>query len=109
MSPNTPTTAPVPSEKQKFWPLGWWKLMETRIGVIPIPVFVTVLALIGYFLSRGQMPTGASVMIAVIAVGGFLCAEVGKRLPLLRNIGGAAILATFIPSALVYYEVLPDS
>ncbi len=46
-------------------------------------------------------------MIAVLAVGGFLCAEAGKRLPLLRNIGGAAICATFVPSALVYYKVLP--
>ena len=39
---------------------------------------------------------------------GFTLAEIGKRLPILRNIGGAAIFATFIPSALVYYKVLPE-
>jgi CCS family citrate carrier protein len=83
--------------------------METRVGVIPVPVLAALLALIGYFLSQGRLPAGLPVMIAVIAVGGFLCAEVGKRLPVLRNIGGAAILATFIPSALVYYEVLPEA
>jgi CCS family citrate carrier protein len=42
-------------------------------------------------------------------MGGFACAEVGKRLPIVRNIGAAAIFATFIPSALAYYKVLPDA
>jgi len=39
---------------------------------------------------------------------GFTLAEIGKRLPILRNIGGAAICATFIPSALVFYKILPE-
>src|SRR5258708_25625540 len=30
-------------------------------------------------------------------------------MPYIRNVGAAAIFATFIPSALVYYKVLPDS
>jgi Na+/citrate or Na+/malate symporter len=38
--------------------------------------------------------------IAVLAFFGFTCAEIGKRMPLVRNIGAAAIFATFIPSAL---------
>jgi Na+/citrate or Na+/malate symporter len=46
-------------------------------------------------------------MIAVLVLGGFTCAEIGKRLPLLRNIGAGAIFATFIPSALVYYHLIP--
>jgi Na+/citrate symporter len=33
--------------------------------------------------------------------------EIGKRTPVLRNIGAAAIFATFVPSALVYYKLLP--
>ena len=45
--------------------------------------------------------------IVLLAMGGFTCAEIGKRLPVLRNIGAAAILATFIPSALAYYQLLP--
>jgi Na+/citrate or Na+/malate symporter len=40
-------------------------------------------------------------------VGGFACAELGRRLPYVRNIGAAAIFATFIPSYLVYAHVLP--
>jgi len=46
-------------------------------------------------------------MIAVRRHRGLPCAEIGKRLPLLRNIGAAAIFATFIPSALAYYKLLP--
>jgi hypothetical protein len=30
--------------------------------------------------------------------GGFGCAEIGKRLPVIRNLGAAAIFATFVPS-----------
>src|SRR6266852_5563893 len=44
-----------------------------------------------------------------MVVGGFTCAEIGKRLPIIRNIGGAAIFATFIPSCLVFYHLLPIS
>ena len=40
--------------------------------------------------------------IVLLAMGGFTCAEIGKRLPIIRNIGAAAIFATFIPSCLVY-------
>ena len=43
----------------------------------------------------------------MLAFFGFTCAEIGKRLPILRNIGAAAICATFIPSALAYYHLLP--
>ena len=34
--------------------------------------------------------------------------EIGKRLPIVRHIGAAAIFATFIPSALAYYKILPE-
>jgi CCS family citrate carrier protein len=46
-------------------------------------------------------------MLAVLAVGGFVCAELGKRLPIIKDIGGAAIFATFIPSYLAFHEYVP--
>jgi CCS family citrate carrier protein len=92
-----------------FWPEGWWRLMELRIGVIPLPVYAITLGVIAYFVVWGKLPTEINMAVAVLAVGGFTCAEIGKRLPLVRQIGGAAIFATFIPSALVYYRVLPTS
>ena len=93
--------------KPRFWPEGWWKLMEFRIGIIPLPVYVMLLALIAGFAVTGKVPGEISMAIAVLAFFGFTCAEIGKRLPVIRNIGAAAIFATFIPSALVYYHLLP--
>ena len=42
-------------------------------------------------------------------MGGFACAELGKRIPIIRNIGAAAIFATFIPSFLAFHHLLPNS
>lgn len=91
----------------KFWPHGWWKFMEKRIGIIPLPVFLVLCGVIFYFCKSGKFPTEVSMMIAVIALFGFSCSEIAKYIPGLRLIGSAAIFATFIPSYLVYSHVLP--
>jgi CCS family citrate carrier protein len=90
-------------------PKIWWKLMDARIGIIPVPVLIVLLGIFGYFVQRGKLPGEICMMIAVLAGGGFLCGELGNRIPGLRDVGGAAILATFVPSALVYYKVLPKA
>jgi Na+/citrate or Na+/malate symporter len=61
----------------------------------------------GVYVSLGKAPSDILMNIAVLAAGGFLCAEVGKRLPVLKHVGSAAILATFVPSYLVYARLLP--
>src|SRR5476651_2248747 len=47
-SPSAPAPAPVPATAPKtgavFWPQGWWNLMELRVGVLPLPVYVLLLA-----------------------------------------------------------------
>ncbi|HEV7445697.1 MAG TPA: 2-hydroxycarboxylate transporter family protein [Steroidobacteraceae bacterium] len=109
---STPFPHPQPAERpteQKFWPQGWWRLMEYRIGVIPLPVYVISIGVLAYFQLQGKLPTEINVAIAVLAIGGFTCAEIGKRLPLIGRMGGGAIFATFIPSVLVYYKILPAS
>lgn len=90
-----------------FWPRGWWRVMEMRIGVIPLPVYVTLLAAIGYFVAAGKIPTELNMMIALLAVAGFTCAELGHRVPVINQIGGAAIFATFVPSFLNYRHWIP--
>jgi CCS family citrate carrier protein len=100
--------APAAAAPRRFWPHGWWKLMETRIGVVPLPVYALLAALIAGFVASGKVPADISVSIAILAVGGFTCAELGKRLPLLRNIGAAAICATFVPSYLAFNHLIPE-
>jgi malate:Na+ symporter len=90
-----------------FWPQRWWRIMDFKIGIVPLPLFLLLLALIAGFNLTGRLPSDLPMAIVLLAMGGFTCAEIGKRLPVLRNIGAAAILATFIPSALAYYQLLP--
>ncbi|MBA5685537.1 2-hydroxycarboxylate transporter family protein [Rugamonas apoptosis] len=89
------------------WHIHAWRVMDMRVGLVPLPIYLLLLALIGGFIAMGKLPTDISVSIAVLAVGGFTCAEFGKRMPLLRNIGAAAIFATFVPSLLVYLHAIP--
>ena len=100
---------PVAGQKRPpFWPHGWWKLMEFRIGILPLPVYALLLAVIAWFaVQPGKFPGEICMMMAVLAVGGFTCGELGKRLPVLHHVGAAAIFATFIPSYLAYHDILP--
>lgn len=98
-------TAPA----QKFWPHGWWRLMDAKIGVVPVPLFVLAGGLIAAMCgTKGGLTNELTVMVVTLAFFGFACGEIGKRIPWLGRMGAAAICATFIPSALVYYHVLPD-
>jgi CCS family citrate carrier protein len=92
---------------EPWWPNGWWRIVDTRIGIIPIPVFVILFLLLAGLTYTGDIKGEVSTMIAVLVIGGFTCAEIGKRIPILRSIGAGAIFATFIPSALAYYKLLP--
>ncbi|HEX5230613.1 MAG TPA: 2-hydroxycarboxylate transporter family protein, partial [Bradyrhizobium sp.] len=96
-------------ETEGFWPKGWWSLVDYRIGIVPLPVFVVLLAVIGGFALTGKVPSDILMAIVILSMGGFACAELGKRIPIIRNIGAAAIFATFIPSYLAFHHLLPDS
>jgi malate:Na+ symporter len=92
---------------ERFWPERWWRLIDFRIGIIPLPIYVVLIALVGTLVYTGEVKSDGPTMIAVLVLGGFTCAEIGKRIPVLRNIGAGAIFATFIPSALAYYHLIP--
>jgi malate:Na+ symporter len=85
-----------------FWPIGWWKIVDRKIGIVPLPVFLILPVLIAAFVATGKVPSDILMAIVVLAMGGFTRAEIGKRLPVIRHIGAAAIFATFIPSYLAY-------
>jgi 2-hydroxycarboxylate transporter family/ABC transporter substrate binding protein len=91
---------------EPWWPYGWWKIVDMRIGIVPVPIYVVLVGLLAGTYT-GDIKGEVSMMIAVLVIGGFTCAEIGKRTPVLRNIGAAAIFATFVPSALAYYKLLP--
>ena len=103
---ETVALRPAPA---RFWPQGWWKVVEFRIGIVPLPVYVVLAALVAFFILRdGKVASDLPTMIAVLALGGFGCAEIGRRLPVICNLGAAAIFATFVPSYLAYAHLLPE-
>ncbi len=97
------------SPRRKTLKEQWWHIMDNwKVGIIPLPLFVLAGALIAVDCLSGTLKSDIVVMIATLAFFGFACGEFGKRLPVVGRLGAAAICATFIPSALVYYGLLPD-
>ena len=95
------------SEQDSIRLAAWWRIVDARVGVVPVPVFVLLVLVIAGFVAVGKAPSDLPFSIAVLAVGGFACAEIGKRLPWVSQMGAGAILATFLPSYLVFAHLLP--
>jgi malate:Na+ symporter len=89
------------------WLGGARFLVDYRIGIIPLPVYLVLLALMVRFSLTGQITGEINMMIAALAVGGFTCAAIGMHIPFLRSIGGAALVTIFLPSFLVDARLLP--
>src|SRR5262249_21338040 len=102
-------TSAVQSDADSFWPKGWWSIVDFKIGIIPLPVFLILFAVIGGVAATGPVPSDILMAIVLLSMGGFTCAELGKRIPIIRNIGAAAIFATFVPSFLAFHHLLPAS
>ncbi|MDE1918189.1 MAG: 2-hydroxycarboxylate transporter family protein [Sphingomonadales bacterium] len=88
---------------------GITSLPVFTIGIIPWPIYLVLLAVFVAFSYTEKIPSDISLMIAVLTVGGFTCAELGKRLPVISTLGAAAIFATFVPSYLTYAKALPPA
>lgn len=103
-APIDPINTPKAPLKQR-----WWHILDNwKVGIIPLPLFLLAGGLIALDCLGGKLPSDIVVMVATLAFFGFACGEFGKRLPILGKLGAAAICATFIPSALVHYGLLPD-
>ena len=60
-------------------------LVDYKIGIIPLPIFVVLLAVIAGFAGTGNVPSDILMAIVLLSMGGFTCAEIGKRIPILRT------------------------
>jgi malate:Na+ symporter len=85
----------------------WWRLMDIRIGIVPLPVHVVLALALSVAAASGKLSSELSPIIALLAVCSFTCLEVGQRIPVFRSIGGPVILVTFLPSYLVFAHLLP--
>ena len=69
-----------------------WRAMSTYVGVFPLPVYVLLVTVIAGILWSGPVPTEMAMVLGIMLLGSFTLAEIGNRLPVLRNIGAAALL-----------------
>ncbi|WP_437030887.1 2-hydroxycarboxylate transporter family protein [Streptomyces sp. enrichment culture] len=83
--------------------------MDFDIGIVPLPVFVALAALIAGLSATHHITGELAVVVGIMAVFAFALAEVGKRLPVLRSIGGAAVFVTLVPSYLAYQGLVPKA
>ncbi|TWH45852.1 2-hydroxycarboxylate transporter family protein [Sporomusa sp. KB1] len=88
---------------------GFKRVLSLKVGVIPFPLYL-LLALIIYTASiYGKLPTDMIGGFAVIMIMGILLGDVGQKVPVLKDIGGPAILSIFIPSIMVFYKLINPS
>ena len=40
-----------------FWPKGWWAIVDYKIGIVPLPIFIVLLAVIAGFDLTGSVPS----------------------------------------------------
>ena len=77
--PSTATVPPVPApSSRRFWPEGWWRIIDIKIGIIPLPIYLILVALIAVLVQEGEIKPDGPTMIAVLVLGGFTCAEIGR-------------------------------
>jgi len=96
------------TETQPGWVKTWWKLMDFDIGIIPLPVYIVMVILMVSFTAINGITNELAMVIAIAATFAFTLGEIGNRLPLLRNIGGGAVLVTFVPSLLGFLGWIPQ-
>lgn len=100
----TPAVARPDAEPDSLF----WRLMDVRISFIPLPVYLLLLGLVAGLLLCKEIKADLPMMIAIIGLGGATCGEIGRRLPFLGKIGGAAIVSAFLPSYLVSLGWVPQ-
>ncbi|MFJ5298492.1 2-hydroxycarboxylate transporter family protein [Pseudomonas sp. NPDC088368] len=73
-----------------------------EIGVIPLPIFLGIAVIVTLAAHLALMPKNMIGGLAIIMTMGVFFGQVGQRIPLLKDIGGGAILCLMLPSVLVF-------
>ncbi|EGW38427.1 2-hydroxycarboxylate transporter family protein [Desulfosporosinus sp. OT] len=109
---NTEVSNPIlkSSENNEIPPSGFVsKFANTKVGVVPLPLYL-ILAVIIYAASAySKLPADMLGGFAVIIIMGVLLGDIGLKVPILKDIGGPAILAIMIPSTMVFYNLINPS
>ena len=81
-------------------------VLRTKVGALPLPLFAAIALVLSGAAWTDKLPADMIGGFAAIMVIGMLLGSIGAHIPILKNIGGSAILCLFIPSALIGYKLL---
>lgn len=83
-------------------------MAQARIGLVPLPLYLALLTALAVAIA---VPDGGELASGLLlpVVGGFTLAEIGGRIPWLRNAGLDTVLVLLVPSWLASASLLPDS
>ncbi|HEY8893113.1 MAG TPA: 2-hydroxycarboxylate transporter family protein [Clostridium sp.] len=82
------------------------KFITLKIGVVPLPLYLVIACIIFTASINKKLPADMIGGFATIMIMGIFLGELGKKIPILKNIGGPAILCLFIPSYMLYAHIL---
>ncbi|WP_414735839.1 2-hydroxycarboxylate transporter family protein [Domibacillus enclensis] len=85
------------------------RLNEITVGPLPLPLYVVLAAIIYAASVYNQLPPDMIGGFAVIMIIGMLLGDLGMKIPILKDIGGPAILALLVPSTLVFFDLINPS
>ena len=73
-------------------------LNNTEVGTVPLMLFVGIAAIVATSAWAGLLPKNMIGGLAVIMTLGFALAKIGRMVPVLKDIGGPAILCLMMSS-----------
>ncbi|EIY5092639.1 2-hydroxycarboxylate transporter family protein [Klebsiella sp. C239] len=76
-----------------------------EVGAVPLTLFIGIATIVALSAGAGLLPKNMIGGLAVIMTLGFALAKIGRMVPVLKDIGGPAILCLMTPSVLVYFGV----
>lgn len=82
------------------------KLINIKVGVLSLPLYLILAAIIFVASIYNTLPADMIGGFAVIMILGILLGDLGQKIPILKDIGGPAILALLVPSILVFLDVI---
>ncbi|AKG34469.1 2-hydroxycarboxylate transporter family protein [Paenibacillus durus] len=82
------------------------RLTGLKVGVLPLPLYLAFALIVLSSAQLGDLPKDMIGGFAVIMVMGILLSDLGFKLPILKSIGGPAILSLMIPSFLVFWNLI---
>lgn len=83
-----------------------FNIMQFKIGPLPLPIYIILASIVFLASIYGKLPADMIGGIAVMMIMGMLLGDIGLRVPILKDIGGPAILSIFVPSILVFYNLI---